>query len=520
LTPASSIRNNVQGYFAHMEEDEALACIAAGAIFRAVLRCNAADRSQGFCSIPGLPSDLFINGLPSQNRAMEGDEVAVRVLPPEQWWQRGSERWGQRSDRRKSNAGRRGGAVTKPTPIATFAASAAVEDAEEEAEEAASRVDLVSAPALMPSPSFGEAAFSFPSFPSRQDFAGLEEAAAGMAGLRVGSIEGEGEPGENGNKVEGGSLPSTPAGGPTAWYLPQSGGTPATAAADAVKSPTAASVAMIASLMEEMPDWRPTAEVVAILKPSRRRQTVVGVFRAGFSHNNLFLLPIDPRLPTMAVSLHSLPTKLKRQLLAEAAKAKTSNGAAMPRLLASASVVGWEASHSMPEASVTGILGTAGALQVEVGALLMAEGVEDDDLFTPEVLACLPQLPWTAQSDPGGLEGRRDFRDTRVFSIDPPTARDLDDALSIQCLSPEESAAAKGAAFRVGVHIADVAYFVRPGTALDEEAAKRGTSVYLVDRVVPMLPRTLCEELCSLNPGVERMTFSIVWDLTQEGEVL
>ena len=87
----------------------------------------------------------------------------------------------------------------------------------------------------------------------------------------------------------------------------------------------------------------------------------------------------------------------------------------------------------------------------------------------------------------------------RVFSIDPPTARDLDDALSIE--PAPEQAGDVAARWRVGVHIADVAHFVPPGSALDDEARVRGTSVYLVNRVIPMLPRLLCEQLCSLNPG-------------------
>jgi DIS3-like exonuclease 2 len=87
-----------------------------------------------------------------------------------------------------------------------------------------------------------------------------------------------------------------------------------------------------------------------------------------------------------------------------------------------------------------------------------------------------------------------------IFSIDPPTARDLDDALSIEPL-PGGDEEGGNAAWRVGVHIADVAHFVPPGSALDDEARARGTSVYLVDRVIPMLPRLLCEQLCSLNPG-------------------
>ena len=89
----------------------------------------------------------------------------------------------------------------------------------------------------------------------------------------------------------------------------------------------------------------------------------------------------------------------------------------------------------------------------------------------------------------------------RIFSIDPPTARDLDDALSIEPAPARKGDAAAAAAWRVGVHIADVAHFVPPGSELDDEARLRGTSVYLVDRVIPMLPRLLCERLCSLNPG-------------------
>ena len=102
-------------------------------------------------------------------------------------------------------------------------------------------------------------------------------------------------------------------------------------------------------------------------------------------------------------------------------------------------------------------------------------------------------------------------RDTCVFSIDPPTARDLDDALSIEKLSDDR--------FRVGVHIADVSFFVKPGTALDRVALERTTSVYLVQRVIPMLPERLSADLCSLNPGKDRLTFSVVWEMNGQGEI-
>uniref|UniRef100_G1RVK0 DIS3-like exonuclease 2 n=1 Tax=Nomascus leucogenys TaxID=61853 RepID=G1RVK0_NOMLE len=99
-----------------------------------------------------------------------------------------------------------------------------------------------------------------------------------------------------------------------------------------------------------------------------------------------------------------------------------------------------------------------------------------------------------------------------IFTIDPSTARDLDDALSCKPLADGN--------FEVGVHIADVSYFVPEGSDLDKVAAERATSVYLVQKVVPMLPRLLCEELCSLNPMSDKLTFSVIWTLTPEGKIL
>jgi exoribonuclease R len=96
---------------------------------------------------------------------------------------------------------------------------------------------------------------------------------------------------------------------------------------------------------------------------------------------------------------------------------------------------------------------------------------------------------------------RKDLTNEIICTIDPETARDLDDALSIKHLKDD--------IYEVGVHIADVSYFVDENTILDKEARLRTTSVYLVHRVIPMLPRLLCEKLCSLNPGVDRLTFSV-----------
>ena len=126
------------------------------------------------------------------------------------------------------------------------------------------------------------------------------------------------------------------------------------------------------------------------------------------------------------------------------------------------------------------------------------------------MLDCLPATPWHIPASE--IERRRDLRSTRIFTIDPPTAKDLDDALHCTALAD--------GSFEVGVHIADVSHFIAEGSALDMEARARATSTYLVDRVIPMLPALLCEELCSLNPAVDRLTFSVVWRLDANGFVL
>lgn len=109
------------------------------------------------------------------------------------------------------------------------------------------------------------------------------------------------------------------------------------------------------------------------------------------------------------------------------------------------------------------------------------------------------------------MEGRADFRERATITIDPVTARDFDDAVDVEEL-PDGS-------FRLGVHIADVAHFVRPGSAVDREARERGCSVYFPDRVVPMLPERLSNDICSLNPGVDRFAMSAVLDVDPDGRI-
>ncbi|XP_049744411.1 DIS3-like exonuclease 2 [Elephas maximus indicus] len=173
-------------------------------------------------------------------------------------------------------------------------------------------------------------------------------------------------------------------------------------------------------------------------------------------------------------------------------------------------IVDWKEDSNFALGQLAKSLGQAGEIEPETEGILTEYGVDFSD-FSSEVLKCLPQsLPWTIPQEE--FSKRRDLRKDCVFTIDPSTARDLDDALSCKPLADGN--------FEVGVHIADVSYFVPDGSDLDRLAAERATSVYLVQKVVPMLPRLLCEELCSLNPMTDKLTFSVIWTLTPEGKIL
>ncbi|MES2014731.1 MAG: ribonuclease R [Patescibacteria group bacterium] len=153
-----------------------------------------------------------------------------------------------------------------------------------------------------------------------------------------------------------------------------------------------------------------------------------------------------------------------------------------------------------PQGHITSIIGRAGEHETEIRAIMLSKGFGSD--FPADVLKEAGELYENAW-DEEEIKTRRDFRNTLTFTIDPDTAKDFDDAISYKEI--------EGGAMEVGIHIADVTHFMRPGSALDREAYKRATSVYMVDRTVPMLPPQLSEDLCSLKPDVDRLTFSAVF---------
>ncbi|MBP3269382.1 MAG: ribonuclease R [Bacteroidales bacterium] len=169
---------------------------------------------------------------------------------------------------------------------------------------------------------------------------------------------------------------------------------------------------------------------------------------------------------------------------------------------------GWDRGEPNPHGYITDVLGEPGENETEMHAILAEYGLPYR--FAPEVENAADAIP--EEITDKDLKGRRDFRKTLTFTIDPTDAKDFDDALSLVRL--------KNGNFEVGVHIADVSYYVKPGTLMDQEAQARGTSVYLVDRTVPMLPEKLSNKLCSLRPNEDKLTFSAVFEITPEANVV
>ena len=162
----------------------------------------------------------------------------------------------------------------------------------------------------------------------------------------------------------------------------------------------------------------------------------------------------------------------------------------------------WPRHEMSPRGHIVDVLGEPGENDTEMHAILAEYALPYR--FESAVANAADQISEEITAE--DIAARRDFRDVLTFTIDPADAKDFDDALSFRKL--------ENGNYEVGVHIADVTHYVRPGSVVDEEARSRGTSVYLVDRTVPMLPEKLCNKLCSLRPHEEKLTFSAVFEIT------
>lgn len=179
----------------------------------------------------------------------------------------------------------------------------------------------------------------------------------------------------------------------------------------------------------------------------------------------------------------------------------------------------WSTQYRSPKGEFVKTVGEYTGIDTGISAILSKNDLQAHTLdFSSAILEELDVKYGTSGekwdiSDEEAVK-RRDFRDYQIFSIDPYNARDLDDALHIRALDDARTT------FEIGVHIADVTHFVEHNSLLDKEAQSRATSVYLPNRVLPMLPRILCEKLCSLQPQVDRLAFSVVWQMNIDGTLV
>lgn len=239
---------------------------------------------------------------------------------------------------------------------------------------------------------------------------------------------------------------------------------------------------LVRILKESSDGKKREGEVYKVVK--RNRDVIVGVFE-----HNLSFGFVRPRNSPRDIYI---PKKLIKG-------AKTGD-------LVAVKVDFWGDEERKPEGEIVSVLGSPKDTEALISSLLLNEGIEEK--FPNEVLRELDKIDEDISEE---LKDRKDLRDLDIITIDGSDAKDLDDAVYVE--KTEEG-------YKLFVSIADVSYYVRENTELDTEALKRGNSIYLVDRVIPMLPRKLSNNLCSLNPNEDKLTFTVEMDLDKKGKVV
>ncbi len=230
----------------------------------------------------------------------------------------------------------------------------------------------------------------------------------------------------------------------------------------------------------------PEAEVVDIIE--RKEQTFIGILKVD---RHFAYLLTDSKF--LATDIYIPKSKLRG--------GKTGDKAVVR-------ITDWPDDAKNPQGEVVDVLGEAGKNDTEINAIMAEFGLPYHYPETVEKAADKIDAGITDEV----VAQREDLRDVTTFTIDPRDAKDFDDALSLRRLDDGN--------YEVGVHIADVTHYVHPDTIIDREAKDRATSIYLVDRVVPMLPEHLSNGICSLRPDEDKLTFSVLFTMTPEGKVL
>ncbi len=242
---------------------------------------------------------------------------------------------------------------------------------------------------------------------------------------------------------------------------------------------------VVARIFQKANGKRYEGEIIRILK--RRNNRVVGTYEA--SRNFGFVVPDEHRI-------------YQDVFVPRAVSQGAKNGDKVV-----VEITRWPEKRRNPEGKVVEILGHKNIPGIDI--LSIIKKYELPEGFPPEVISEVEQF--SDEIVPEEFEIRKDFRDKTIITIDDAQAKDLDDAVSLE--ETENG-------FRLGVYIADVGYYVKEGSFLDREAYKRGTSTYLVDRVIPMLPPRLSNQLCSLNPQIDRLVLCALIELDQKGKII
>jgi ribonuclease R len=246
-------------------------------------------------------------------------------------------------------------------------------------------------------------------------------------------------------------------------------------------------------IKKAVPGRRREGKVIKVLEP-RHKELIGTVTQKGA---NFELFPDNRRIHVRPI----LPNATRTDLGMKVAVA----------------ITGWKNSLSAPLADIIEILGPAGDHETEMQAIIRSGGLSEN---FPEAVAKAGQELYAARekifadavAETTRSDGkRRDMRDRTTMTIDPVDAKDFDDAISIHSLPNGQ--------YEIGIHIADVSHYVREDDIIDKEAQSRGTSIYLVDRVIPMLPEELSNDLCSLRPNEDRLAFSAVFTMSTDGKI-
>ncbi|KAI3460593.1 hypothetical protein Pfo_017256 [Paulownia fortunei] len=457
----------------HWSADAVNKALEKGVVLRALFRVNAHNRLEAYCKIDGVQTDVLISGVVAQNRAIEGDTVAIVIDPPSLW-------------------PRMKGSIEALNNSASHNNSHEVLMHFQDCSRGKSKFDLEF-----------EYVFSRNNvvFPEDVSYYDNESSSGAMLDNSYANVVLD-------NGYISGCQPSISDSARSCCF------------GDAYDSMR--SLEKLCALMSLLPSKRPTGKVVAVIRRSIRRDNVVGFLsvkqwiysresekknsrknkhQSDINYGYILLTPTDPKFTKMMVPLRNFPGSIKKRLEAGDSTIESD--------LVAAKVVDWAEECYIPDARVIQIFGRGSDVEAQVAAILFENSIDASE-FSSGVLSCLPHIPWKIPQEE--LQSRRDLRNLCIFTIDPASATDLDDALSVERLS--------SGVFRVGVHIADVSYFVLPDTALDIDAQIRSSSVYLLQRKLPMLPSVLSDNLASLNPGVDRLAFSIFWDINSAGEAL